>query len=49
MEDRKDVVLFSSILETNAEDVGVHEINKSKNATVSGMSTVLGEYHETYY
>ena len=49
MEDRKDVVLFSSILETNAEDVGVHEVKMSKDATVSGMSTVLGEYHETYY
>lgn len=49
MENSKDVVLFSSILETNAEDVGVHEVKNSKNATVSGMSTVLGEYHETYY
>lgn len=49
MENSKDVVLFSSILETNAEDVGVHEVKKSKNATVSGMSTVSVEYHETYY
>ena len=49
MENSKDVVLFSSILETSAEDVGVHETKKSKNATVSDMNTVLGEYHETYY
>ena len=49
MENSKDVVLFSSILETNAEDSDVHDVKKSKNATVSDMNTVLGEYHETYY
>jgi hypothetical protein len=49
MENNKDVVLFSSILETKAENRSVRETNKIKNATVSDMHTTFGEYHETYY
>ena len=49
MENNKDVVLFSSILETKAESGSVRETNKIKNATVSDKNTTFGEYHETYY